>query len=93
MQKRGRSRQRQQEAFDKWCADHKVIPSDDTFLDEGKSGYTGDHVGPKGQLRRFLDLVEAGKIPQGSYLVVESLDRLGRDNVNFAQELSAADVN
>jgi DNA invertase Pin-like site-specific DNA recombinase len=86
MQKRGRSRQRQQEAFDNWCTKHGVIPSDDTFLDEGKSGYTGDHVGPKGQLRRFLDLVEAGKIPRGSYLVVESLDRLGRDNVNFAQE-------
>jgi DNA invertase Pin-like site-specific DNA recombinase len=56
------------------------------FLDEGRSGYTGDHVGPKGQLRRFVDLVDAGKIPQGSYLVVESLDRLGRDNVNKAQE-------
>lgn len=86
MQKRGRSRLRQQEAFEKWCAKHGVIPSDDTFLDEGKSGYTGDHVGSKGQLRRFLDLVEAGKIAKGSYLVVESLDRLGRESVDRALE-------
>jgi DNA invertase Pin-like site-specific DNA recombinase len=86
IQKQGRSRQRQQESYEKWCAKHGVTPSTDTFLDEGKSGYTGDHVGPKGQLRRFLDLVEAGKIPRGSFLVVESLDRLGRENINFALE-------
>jgi DNA invertase Pin-like site-specific DNA recombinase len=86
IQKQGRSRLRQKEACETWCAKHGVTLSDDTFLDEGKSGYTGDHVGPKGQLRRFLDLVEAGKIPQGSFLVVESLDRLGRDNVNTALE-------
>jgi len=86
LQKKGRSRLRQQEAFEKWCAKHGVTPSGDTFIDEGKSGYTGDHVGPKGQLRRFLDLVEAGKIPQGSFLVVESLDRLGRESVERALE-------
>ncbi|KFC71120.1 Site-specific recombinase [Massilia sp. LC238] len=86
MQKKGRSRLRQQEAYEEWCAKHGVIPSDDRFLDEGKSGYTGDHVGPKGQLRRFLDLVEDEKIPKGSYLVVESLDRLGRDSVERALE-------
>jgi len=85
-QKHGRSRLRQKEAFEKWCADVGATPSEDRFLDQGKSGYTGEHVGPKGQLRRFLDLVEDGTIPKGSYLVVESLDRLGRDNVNFAQE-------
>jgi DNA invertase Pin-like site-specific DNA recombinase len=85
-QKQGRSRLRQQEGYEEWCAKHGIIPSDDTFLDEGKSGYTGDHVGPKGQLRRFLDLVEAGKIAKGSYLVVESLDRLGRDDINDALE-------
>jgi len=85
-QKNGRSRQRQAEAFDEWCVKVGATPANDSFLDKGKSGYTGEHVGPKGQLRRFLDLVETGKIPQGSYLVVESLDRLGRDNVNKAQE-------
>jgi DNA invertase Pin-like site-specific DNA recombinase len=86
IQKQGRSRLRQQEAFEKWCVKNDVTPSGDAFVDDGRSGYTGDHVGPKGQLRRFLDLVEAGKIPQGSYLVVESLDRLGRESVERALE-------
>lgn len=86
IQKQGRSRLRQKEAYEAWCAKNNVIPSDDTFLDEGKSGYTGDHVGPKGQLRRFLDRIEDGTIPKGSYLVVESLDRLGRESVNLALE-------
>lgn len=35
----------------------------------------------KGALGQFLKLVEEGKIPRGSYLLVESLDRLSRDKV------------
>lgn len=35
----------------------------------------------KGALGQFLKLVEDGLIPQGSYLLVESLDRLSRDKV------------
>lgn len=58
--------------------------SDESFFDEGVSGYSGEHVGSKGQLKRFLDLVEQGKIAKGSYLVIESLDRLSRQSVNEA---------
>jgi DNA invertase Pin-like site-specific DNA recombinase len=86
MQKLGRSEDRQMEQCVAWCEKHGVTLSEDTFLDQGKSGYTGDHVGPNGQLRRFLDLVETGKIAHGSYLVVESLDRLGREDINDALE-------
>lgn len=85
-QKLGRSSARQMEACIEWCKDNGVTLSDNTFLDDGKSGYTGEHVGPKGQLRRFLDLVEAGKIAKGSYLVIESLDRLGREDIDEALE-------
>lgn len=35
----------------------------------------------KGALGQFLKLVEDGMIPRGSYLLVESLDRLSRDKV------------
>ena len=35
----------------------------------------------KGALGQFLRLVEDGMIPRGSYLLVESLDRLSRDKV------------
>ena len=52
-----------------------------TFLDKGKSAYSGRHLDDEGQLRRFLDLVESGTIERGSYLLVESLDRLSREAV------------
>lgn len=83
-QKHGRSYDRQMEACEAWVAKMGFTLSDDRFLDEGKSGYTGEHLGEKGQLKRFLDLVEAGKIAKGSYLVIESLDRLSRESVNAA---------
>jgi DNA invertase Pin-like site-specific DNA recombinase len=72
------------EACEAWVAKMEFTLSDDKFLDEGRSGYTGEHLGEKGQLKRFLDLVEAKKIPKGSYLVIESLDRLSREGVNAA---------
>jgi DNA invertase Pin-like site-specific DNA recombinase len=52
-----------------------------TFLDKGKSAFSGRHLDDEGQLRRFLDLVENGTIERGSYLLVESLDRLSREAV------------
>ncbi|KAF7963437.1 hypothetical protein AWV80_09585 [Cupriavidus sp. UYMU48A] len=55
-----------------------------SFFDDGRSAYTGDHVGEKGQLARFLRMVEEGKIEKGSYLLVESLDRLSREQVRVA---------
>lgn len=80
-QRLGRSHDRQMEGCLSWCAKHSVELSTDRFLDEGKSGYAGEHLGEKGQLKRFIDLVDAGKIEPGSYLIVESLDRLSRQNV------------
>lgn len=83
-QKHGRSYDRQMEACVKWVDKMGFTLSEDRFLDEGKSGYTGEHLGEKGQLKRFLDLVEDEKIPKGSYLVIESLDRLSRESVTAA---------
>jgi DNA invertase Pin-like site-specific DNA recombinase len=58
-----------------------VTLAEDIFLDDGRSGYTGEHLGEEGQLRRFIDLVDAGRIEPGSYLIVNSLDRLTRQSV------------
>lgn len=80
-QRLGRSAERQLAACQKWCAKHKLALSEDTFRDEGVSGFTGDNLDESGQLRRFMQLVESGKIRRGSYLIVESLDRLSRQNV------------
>jgi len=86
-QKHGRSYDRQMEACETWVAKMGFTLSDDKFLDEGRSGYTGEHLGEKGQLKRFLDLVEVGKIARGSFLVIESLDRLSRQSVTEALTL------
>jgi DNA invertase Pin-like site-specific DNA recombinase len=56
------------------------------FDDLGISAFKGRNA-EVGALRRFLDLVEAGKIEQGSYLLVESLDRISRDSVRRAMRV------
>lgn len=50
-----------------------------TFLDCAKSAWTGaNFTDDDSELRRFYALVKAEVIPKGSYLIVESLDRLSR---------------
>ena len=51
---------------------------DETLLDEGVSGYRGANK-KKGALGRFLQRVERGEVPRGSILLIENIDRLGRE--------------
>jgi DNA invertase Pin-like site-specific DNA recombinase len=51
-----------------------------SMSDLGISAYDRSNL-KKGALGQFLRLVEEGRIPRGSYLLVESLDRLSRDKV------------
>jgi DNA invertase Pin-like site-specific DNA recombinase len=86
-QAKGDSYRRQRDAAVQYCVDHGLelaTAKEYTFLDKGKSAYSGRHLDDEGQLRRFLDLVENGTIERGSYLLVESLDRLSREKVNTA---------
>ncbi|WP_449410597.1 recombinase family protein [Methylobacterium komagatae] len=55
-----------------------------TFEDRGISAFSGRNR-RKGALRTFLDLVDEGIIPEGSYLLVESLDRISREAILEAQ--------
>lgn len=48
-----------------------------TFQDLGVSAFRGVNE-EEGHLGEFLALVESGDVPRGSYLLVESLDRLSR---------------
>jgi DNA invertase Pin-like site-specific DNA recombinase len=83
-QAKGRSQARQAENCERYCREHGLnlaTGGDYTFLDAGLSGYKGEHLGAKGQLTRFIKLVEDGTIERGSTLVVESLDRLSRQDV------------
>jgi DNA invertase Pin-like site-specific DNA recombinase len=55
-----------------------------TFHDLGVSAFSGKNR-KKGALRAFLDLVEEEVIEEGSYLLVESLDRVSREAILDAQ--------
>jgi DNA invertase Pin-like site-specific DNA recombinase len=59
------------------------------LTDAGVSAFRGQHAA-KGALGQFLAAVESGSITRGSTLIVESLDRLSRENVLAAfDQLSA----
>ncbi|TKJ85471.1 recombinase [Pseudomonas koreensis] len=59
-------------------------PKEYLFFDAGRSAYKGKHVDDTSELARFLSYVEDGTIPTGSFLVIESLDRLSREKVRDA---------
>jgi DNA invertase Pin-like site-specific DNA recombinase len=78
-QARGDSLRRQLHDTHAWATERGHV-LDDTLRDLGRSAYKGAHA-KFGALKAFLDLVEKGEVPRGSYLVVESLDRLSREAV------------
>lgn len=57
-----------------------------TFRDLGVSAFSGKNA-EGGALAAFIDAVECGQISAGSYLLVESLDRLSRERVLKAFQL------
>jgi DNA invertase Pin-like site-specific DNA recombinase len=59
----------------------------DEYVDEGVSSFTGQNLQPGRALHRFLDDVKGGRIPSGSVLMVESLDRISRQQVLESQRL------
>src|SRR5262249_52934161 len=51
--------------------------------DKGVSGFTGEHRDnpDRHALAAFLALVKKGRITRGSFLIVENLDRLSREDI------------
>jgi DNA invertase Pin-like site-specific DNA recombinase len=76
-QGKGDSGRRQGDWFEAVCAKEGwQIDTSFPLEDKGKSAYKGDHL--KADLGRFLQAVNSGRIPRGSVLLVEELDRLSR---------------
>ena len=73
----GDSARRQLAAARKY-ADANGLILDESLRDEGVSAYRGANRGERAALGGFLRRVESGEVKQGSYLLVESLDRLSR---------------
>jgi DNA invertase Pin-like site-specific DNA recombinase len=88
-QRKGDSIRRQTQATEGWCARNKVRLDDKLrFVDEGVSSFRGKHrSSDKFALGYFVSLVQSGRIRRGSYLILESLDRLSREDVDEALRL------
>src|SRR4051812_28631745 len=86
-QAKGDSLRRQDDAAQEWCQRNNVrLDTSTSFRDLGKSAYLGEHrKNPdRHDLARFLKLVEDGKVPKGSFLIIENLDRLTREHIQPA---------
>ncbi|MBY0567459.1 MAG: recombinase family protein [Hyphomonadaceae bacterium] len=78
-QLRGDSLRRQLEKSRDYAKRHDLdLVEGDELKDIGKSAFKGKHLS-EGVLGVFLQRIENGDIPAGSYLLVENLDRLSRD--------------
>ena len=84
IQAKGDSLRRQSKYADEWCSKHNAELMC-VHTDDGISGYSGKHASV-GALSIVLRDIEDGKIEKGSYLLVENLDRLGRDEISTAHE-------
>jgi DNA invertase Pin-like site-specific DNA recombinase len=83
-QAKGDSYRRQTDLRDAWLKRNKVkLDTSLTLEDKGVSGFFGDHRRNPDRyaLAAFLDLVKKGRIAKGSYLIVENLDRLSREDI------------
>ena len=82
----GESGKRQGAAAVAWIKNHPQydLTLDRTITDKGRSAYTGRHI-EGGELGKLLQAVDDGFIPAGTWLIVESLDRLSREDVWKAQ--------
>ena len=80
-QEKGDSVRRQTEYSTKYAEKHGLELDDKLNLwDLGRSAFDGSNI-EKGALGGFLHAVKEGQIPRGSYLLVESLDRISRAQV------------
>ncbi|MBT3921720.1 MAG: recombinase family protein [Nitrospina sp.] len=81
IQLKGDSLRRQLELSKSYALEHGLtLDQSSEMKDIGVSAYDGDNV-KSGALGKFLKKIEEGKIERGSYLLIESLDRLSRDKV------------
>lgn len=81
-QLKGDSQKRQTEMTKAYIKENDFLVLDETInlQDLGISAYKGDNK-TKGALGVFLRLVYEDKIPRGSYLLVETFDRLSREEI------------
>jgi DNA invertase Pin-like site-specific DNA recombinase len=89
----GDSYRRQSELSNRYTEEHGLsLDTSLSLCDLGVSGYTGENR-CEGALALFLKAVETGMVPVGSFLLVESLDRLSRDTMSEQMSLFIGLIN
>lgn len=92
-QKAGTSVDRQMDYARQWAEKNGMrLDESLTMRDEGLSAYHQRHI-KSGALGVFLEAISAGRIPAGSVLIVEGLDRLSRAEPILAQAQMAQIIN
>ncbi len=85
-QMKGDSFRRQTDAAEVYAERHGLeLDNKLTFRDLGVSAFRGANF-IEGALGQFIAAVDKGQVPKGSYLLVENLDRLSRDNIRAARD-------
>jgi DNA invertase Pin-like site-specific DNA recombinase len=85
-QARGDSLRRQTELAEKYAIERGLHLNSLTFRDLGISAFSGSNR-TEGALSAFIRACQTGRVPRGSVLLVESLDRLSREEVRKALRL------
>src|SRR4051794_34503177 len=86
---KGDSLRRQTAGAEEYCARHGLtLDTSLSLRDLGVSAFKGTHrTSDKHALTQFLKLAQQGRIPAGSFLIVENLDRLSREEERTALRL------
>lgn len=85
-QRLGDSLRRQLALAEDYAARNALLLDTHTYRDLGVSAFRGRNA-VEGKLALFLRAVDAGLVPTDAILLVESLDRLTRDDIDDALEL------
>lgn len=76
----GSTLKRQKALLQEYLTRNPDITLLEQFSDKGVSGFRGKHA-TQGELARFLDAVKTGRLPTPLVLIIESIDRLSREEV------------
>lgn len=76
----GSTLRRQKELLEAYLRANPDITLLEQYSDKGVSGFRGKHA-TEGELGRFLEAVKLGRLPTPLVLIIESIDRLSREQV------------
>lgn len=85
-QSKGDSLRRQTVLAEAYVKQHGLDLQDLSYQDLGISAFRGSNL-ETGALGQFLEAVKAEVVPQGSYLLVEAIDRISRDKARRAMRV------